>query len=51
MSICAHAVIGQRRHVAVGYLKEGRFPWQHFTLYHFSVLKKGGEIVLLVLLR
>jgi hypothetical protein len=49
MSVFAHAVIGLRRHVTVD-LKKGRFPAlplghvpQHFPLYHFSVLKKGGD--------
>ena len=49
MSGCGHALIGPRRHVTSD-LKKGRFPAlplgrvpQHFPLYHFSVLKKGGD--------
>jgi hypothetical protein len=51
MSVCAHALIGPRRHVTAD-LKKGRFlsphfPWGTFLnispLYHFSVLKKGGD--------
>ena len=47
MSVCAHAIIGPRRHVTSD-LKKGHFPaLQTFLnispLYHFSVLKKGGD--------
>ena len=48
MSVCAHAFIGPRHHVTVD-LKKGLFAAlplghvpQHFPLYNFSVLKKGG---------
>ena len=46
MSVCAHALIGPRRHVTSD-LKKGRFPalpLGHISpIYHFSVLKKGVD--------